>query len=986
MTDQNDATSAQDKPQVNGANAFFSTRARTIDHLGRGQIADAPTAVSELWKNAWDAYAREVSLNIFDGSPVTAAIFDDGVGMDGEDFVARWLVIGTEAKMAGVRADPPSDSDIEYRARQGEKGIGRLSAAFLAPVTLVISKTANGKFAAILVDWRLFENPFLSLADITMPVREFAKATDVLDLLGEMSHVLLTNIGDGETDNDRRTALSSAWEEFSAFETEEGKPPTVEAIRAFWKNEPLGERELSEWPVAAGLADTGTAIFLLGTHHELSVWVNGDHEDDEARSVKARLNDILTGFTDMLREEPVKFSYEVLSYQGPESRRILSSSDTFDISEFRSLEHYIEGEFDNEGVFKGRLRAFGKDRGEIVLPPKRKLPSRSNSRPGPFHFSIGTFEQVENNSTHNETRHAALIGLVDRYGGVRVYRDGLRVMPYGSAEADFLLMEERRQKNAGRYFWAYRRSFGRLAFSSQLNPNLRDKAGREGLVENRASREMRMLVQEVLRTTALTYFGSGSEERSEEIAETKLRKLAAKKKANDLRKTGLALFRSQLAHATERLPDLQTKSDELSNVLAELEAQPSKEGAALARGVLEEVRTEASAMSLLHIPSRLGASEKRYRAYRNEMDAVSTSIMQAAEELHVAESKVGKASPKEILAAVRNGHDKAVTAMLDSFEKEIKAAFRDLNVAYTKDLALDRTLYAQSTNPIVRKATKDTDLPIALKALDDIRSELIDELKAKYPPLIYNVSQVAQGADLATAFVSADDEAQELGQKVKELNATAQLGITVEIIGHELEGLDNEITRNLEMLRTDAANPKLLQRAVDAHAALTEKLRFLTPLKLSGTQLREEISGAKIYDYVSEFFDTILDQNGIDLSATDEFLAMTMTDMTSRIYPTFINLINNAVYWVNRSKEKQIRLDYRNGQILIADSGEGVDKDDQHRLFEIFFSKRDGGHGVGLYLCKVNLEVSGHTIAYVSDPASKILPGANFAITLNGER
>lgn len=26
----------------------FQTRARTIDHLGRGQIADAPTAVSEL--------------------------------------------------------------------------------------------------------------------------------------------------------------------------------------------------------------------------------------------------------------------------------------------------------------------------------------------------------------------------------------------------------------------------------------------------------------------------------------------------------------------------------------------------------------------------------------------------------------------------------------------------------------------------------------------------------------------------------------------------------------------------------------------------------------------------------------------------------------------------------------------------------------------------------------------------------------------------
>ena len=48
--------------------AALQTRARTIDHLGREQIADCPTAISELWKNAYDAYARNVSLNIFDGN------------------------------------------------------------------------------------------------------------------------------------------------------------------------------------------------------------------------------------------------------------------------------------------------------------------------------------------------------------------------------------------------------------------------------------------------------------------------------------------------------------------------------------------------------------------------------------------------------------------------------------------------------------------------------------------------------------------------------------------------------------------------------------------------------------------------------------------------------------------------------------------------------------------------------------------------------
>src|SRR5438132_13306544 len=105
----------------------FQTRARTIDHLGRGQIADCPTAVSELWKNAYDAYARGVGLHIFDGDVPVAGIIDDGHGMSRREFVDRWLVVGTESK---YEEGEPSDADrdgLPPRERQGEKGIGRLS-------------------------------------------------------------------------------------------------------------------------------------------------------------------------------------------------------------------------------------------------------------------------------------------------------------------------------------------------------------------------------------------------------------------------------------------------------------------------------------------------------------------------------------------------------------------------------------------------------------------------------------------------------------------------------------------------------------------------------------------------------------------------------------------------------------------------------------------------------------------------------------------
>ena len=44
--------------------AQFRTKARAVELLGKGQIADLPTAISELWKNGYDAYADKLSCNL----------------------------------------------------------------------------------------------------------------------------------------------------------------------------------------------------------------------------------------------------------------------------------------------------------------------------------------------------------------------------------------------------------------------------------------------------------------------------------------------------------------------------------------------------------------------------------------------------------------------------------------------------------------------------------------------------------------------------------------------------------------------------------------------------------------------------------------------------------------------------------------------------------------------------------------------------------
>ena len=45
--------------------ARFRAKARAVELLGKGQIADLPTAISELWKNGYDAYAENLNCKLF---------------------------------------------------------------------------------------------------------------------------------------------------------------------------------------------------------------------------------------------------------------------------------------------------------------------------------------------------------------------------------------------------------------------------------------------------------------------------------------------------------------------------------------------------------------------------------------------------------------------------------------------------------------------------------------------------------------------------------------------------------------------------------------------------------------------------------------------------------------------------------------------------------------------------------------------------------
>ena len=109
--------------------------------------------------------------------------------------------------------------------------------------------------------------------------------------------------------------------------------------------------------------------------------------------------------------------------------------------------------------------------------------------------------------------------LAAKYAGFMIFRDGLRVLPYGRTDNDFFDIEYRRSKSVGREFWNHRQMFGRVAVTREHNPNLKDKAGREGLLDNRAAKTLKALIANILMQSARRYFGSASDLRRDLLPE-----------------------------------------------------------------------------------------------------------------------------------------------------------------------------------------------------------------------------------------------------------------------------------------------------------------------------------------------------------------------------------------------------------------------------------------------------------------------------------
>ena len=115
-------------------------------------------------------------------------------------------------------------------------------------------------------------------------------------------------------------------------------------------------------------------------------------------------------------------------------------------------------------------------------------------------------------------------------------------------------------------------------------------------------------------------------------------------------------------------------------------------------------------------------------------------------------------------------------------------------------------------------------------------------------------------------------------------------------------------------------------------------------------------------------------------------VALSPTPLYVQGYPvqfkrTLSNVLNNAEHFspADSTVTVQTRREQKQAIVTVTDEGPGIPRADRNRIFEIFFSRRPGGTGIGLALAKTAVENCGGTID-VETPASG--KGSRFVIRI----
>ncbi|MBF7092137.1 ATP-binding protein [Flavobacterium sp. ALJ2] len=960
----------------------FRTKARAVDLLGKGQIADLPTAITELWKNGYDAYADNLTAEIYlpGYKDLTTPLFvmtDDGKGMSRNDIFEKWLVLGTDSKSRATLEEKESEETLwkKPRIKAGEKGIGRLSVAFLGNPMLMLTKKQGHALQALFFDWRLLENYNLFLDDVDIPVESIDSISEFSFKFEKLKTDFLKNF---EKENDLDGNL--IWESSqSKLKSEIKKSVNESFLPEFLEKKLLKEIIHIE-------KNNGTKFIIFEPIDQIIELTNSDEDKTEDRMF---VLSSLSGFTNVFKDEkaPVKTVIPIYKEENQDYDFLTSQGNFFEIKDYELADIIIDGSFDGNGNFNGKIKVYD----EYIIhnytnPRKKDVRNFYGNVP----IKLGYSQGEEASSKLGSESFDRIKSKVKNYGGLYIYRDDFRVLPYGRPNVDFLRFEERRSKRASTGFFSYRRMFGYLGLSRNENPNLKDKSSREGLINNASYRAFEADLIAFFVYLATEYFGDKAKQSIFLDKKAELNAQSEALKADNKREIAEKVqFSKNLNSYNERFEKYQNDYQNLLNQLDEKTNQSD-----VLYSDIEDILDKLNSLDIEYktllprIPKRYKPTDTqldRLDKFENKLIKFNDTIKKDSSNLMVRVQE--KLEVKELKMEFVKNFQK-FNGTLDRLISDNREILKDKFDALLKDYSARSKRIKEELNSdkeqIVNLINSKESVIIQSERLSNKFEFLREQVNKELLPLIEHLNKLSFDLDEELVQGAYKAEYDTMKYQWEQTRETAQLGVAVEIIDHEFNQLYAKINHSIDKLSNDNlfTDVQQFQFLKQNFKQLEDKYDLLSPLyRISGV-ISKDVKCNTIFEYLKKFFDSKITNNDINFEQTLAFKNHIINIKEPVVHTVFINIINNALYWMKNSNTKHIKFDYNSEteEILIVNSGQKIEEHRLEKIFQLFYSNRPNGRGIGLYLSKQSLSESYFDIYATNDKNYSTLNGACFVI------
>ncbi|MBR4917855.1 MAG: sensor histidine kinase [Bacteroidales bacterium] len=977
--------------------AQFKTRARTLDLLGRQQIAGIPTAINELIKNAYDAYADHFDIDYFRKDRLIV-LRDDGIGMTKDEFESRWLTLGTESKFQNKKSSlPPVDPNKEKRAITGEKGIGRLAIASIGKQVLILTRSKlssdrPANFVTVFINWEFFELPGINLEDITIPIVELDHIPTDQDILA-LKTTVLNNV-------------EELLEKKVVDEAEYNKLRKTVASFNINPSELLGVLQgVTNFSNTPG----GTHFYISPVDDVLNADIDGESGSDEATKMEKMLLGFHNTMTPNHPEPQIDIAFREYREDKESFESIIDKEHFFTPEEFELSDHQFSGVFDKYGQFKGDIRIYGeKTYSDYVVNWKDN--HYRETLCGPFTINFAYIQGEQKSSRLSVEDYSRIKAKGDKFGGLYIYRNNIRVLPYGDSDYDFLDIEKNRSKRASTAFFSYRRMFGAISIDENEKKSLLvEKAGREGFIENKAYKELQSILKNFLWQLATEFFWDGSTSPYSEFYKEKkdeynihYKALEKREKLNRGKKNkflkDLSLFFENLSnHVFE--DNVQIVIDGFSQQLLNIGYEEDEDVASemIIRAEFDVRKKLSDYKKQISISAPRGytiskGSRQDFEAYCVEYENLQRTTFKDAEEkidnlietyTKARDFEISKRKRLEQAVELISSEAKSVNQKKRSETNDVVSSVSKKVKELTSELVMDLDKQIQNVrNQFIALKTKDSDtfdlvqerkrMEDEIETISQRNTSLMDRIIRQFES--FYIEKDDEGNIITNDQIaeSVSEELDSLREQVQADVELSQLGLAVGIIHHEFNSTVTSIRHSLKDLKawSDAdENLEGIYKNIKVNFEhLDRYLALMMPLNRRLYRDREDIPNSDIKSFLNDLFKNRLERHQIDFRQTNGFSHGHIYGFRSTFYPVFVNIIDNAIYWLTQSEQPQkvIRLHADDTGIYISNNGPAVQPQDKERIFELRFSRKPNGRGLGLNISREILKGEGYDLLLIN--------------------